>query len=344
MVNVLITGSQGFIGSYVCAELLNNGYNVIGVDNYSKYGKVVRSHDNHPSFSLIVGDVLDVLCINNIDRFKNTDYIISLAAMIGGISYFHKYAYDLLATNERISATTFDLAIKLFQGHKFNRIMSLSSSMVFESTSVYPTPETEITKCPPPLSTYGFQKLATEYFCRGAYEQYGLPYTIIRPFNCVGVGEKESLSKDVMCVGNTKMLMSHVLPDFVDRALRLSDFDEFPILGSGNQVRHYTNGKDLAFGIRLALESDKAINEDFNLSHSRPVSVKELANIVWSKTHTTTLKIKNLPAFEYDVQYRSPDVSKAKKILGFDAKIDIEESVDEVIAWMSMGEWYERNN
>lgn len=328
---ILITGSQGFIGSYLCSELLENGYEVIGIDNYSKYGRVSRPHDGHTNFKLIEGNLLDILSDCDIE---DVDYIVSLAAMIGGISYFHKYAYDLLATNERIMATVFDKAIHLFKNNKLKRIISLSSSMVFENTKVYPTPEEEVKLCPPPSSTYGFQKLATEYFCKGAYEQYGLPYTIVRPFNCVGVGEEESLADEFIYVGNIKMLMSHVLPDFVFKALSLGPYDEFPILGEGNQVRHYTNGKDLARGIRMAMESDAAINEDFNISHPRPTTVKELAEIVWKKIHGTPLKIQHCPAFEYDVQYRSPDIKKAEKILGFKAEIGLEQSVDEVISWM----------
>jgi nucleoside-diphosphate-sugar epimerase len=338
MERVLVTGSQGFIGSYLCDELLRCGYYVTGVDNYSKYGKVKRPHDKHPNFGLIEDDVLTVLNPKNGMAFFDVDYIICLAAMIGGISYFHKHAYDLLATNERITATTFDKAIDLFKNHKLKRIINLSSSMVFESTTLFPTPEEEVKRCPSPLSTYGFQKLATEYFCKGAYEQYGLPYTIIRPFNCVGVGEEEALSDDgLVVIGNVKMLMSHVLPDFVYKALHLGSNDEFPILGAGNQVRHYTNGKDLARGIRMAMESDLAINEDFNLSHPRPVSVEELAGIVWGKVHNTPVKIKSYPAYEYDVQYRSPDTTKAEQILNFKAEIDVEQSVDEVIAWMRGG-------
>lgn len=332
--NILITGSQGFIGSYLCAELLANNYKVVGIDNYSKYGKVIRTHDNHPNFKLIEGDVIEVFKKYS---FDDIDYIICLAAMIGGISYFHKFAYDLLATNERITASTFDKAIDLFKNKKLKRIINLSSSMVFESTTVFPTPESEITKCPPPLSTYGFQKLATEYFCKGAYEQYGLPYTIIRPFNCVGVGEEETISDNsTVYMGNIKMLMSHVLPDLVYKALYLNSNEEMPILGKGNQVRHYTNGRDLSRGIRLAMESDKAVNEDFNLSHSRAMTVIELAEIVWNKIHNTPLKIKSYPAYEYDVQYRSPDIYKAKQLLGFEAEIDVEQSVDEVIVWMKL--------
>jgi nucleoside-diphosphate-sugar epimerase len=156
----------------------------------------------------------------------------------------------------------------------------------------------------------------------------------VRPFNCVGVGEEESLADETVYMGNIKMLMSHVLPDFVYKALKLGPHDEFPILGEGNQVRHYTNGKDLARGIRLALESDKALNEDFNISHPRPISVIELAEMVWSRVHGTKLKIKSFPAYEYDVQYRSPDVTKAERLLGFKADISPEKSVEEVINWM----------
>ncbi len=329
---ILITGSQGFIGSYICAELLDHGYNIIGIDNYSKYGPVVRSHDTHSNFTLLLGDVIDVFKYDTKQKFYDVSYIINLAAMIGGISYFHKYAYDLLATNERITAATFDKALELFNMGVLERIINISSSMVFESTTIFPTPEEEVKKCPAPLSTYGFQKLSTEYFCKGAYEQYGLPYTILRPFNCVGVGEEESLTHETH--GNTKMLMSHVLPDLVHRTLNLKPTDKLSILGDGDQVRHYTNGKDLARGIRLAMESRAAINEDFNISHPDPVSVKELATIVWEKIHGTKLNFIHLDPYEYDVQYRSPDITKAEKLLNFKTEISVEQSIDEVIKWM----------
>ena len=84
----------------------------------------------------------------------------------------------------------------------------------------------------------------------------------------------------------------------------------------------------------MALESEKAINEDFNLSHPQPTSVKELAEMVWKKVHNTPLKLKYCDSFEYDVQYRSPDTSKAEKILGFKTEIDLDQSVEEVINWM----------
>jgi len=159
MKTVLVTGSQGFIGSYICNDLLERGYLVVGIDNFSKYGKVTRAHDTHENFTLIRADVTDLMSESMISRLDEYafDYIIAGAAMIGGISYFHKYAYDLMAENERIMASTFDFAIREHKLDSLKRIMVISSSMVFERTENYPTPESEIDNVPVPLSTYGFQ-------------------------------------------------------------------------------------------------------------------------------------------------------------------------------------------
>lgn len=333
MTKVLITGSQGFIGSYLCAEFLNKGYKVIGVDNFSKYGPITRPHDNHPNFHLLEMDVRDFNTEEVPPLFQDIEYIIAGAAMIGGITYFHKFAYDLLATNERILAQTFDLAIKLHAEYALKRILVLSSSMVFESTDVYPTPETEIKNCPPPLSTYGFQKLAAEYFCKGANEQYGLPYTIIRPFNCVGIGEEKSICEAEVKSGNIKLMMSHVLPDIINKILKGQN--PVRILGEGNQVRCYTNGTDIATGIRMAVENEAAINEDFNISTPTATTVLELAALVWSILRPNEeFRYTSDEPFQYDVQKRIPDTSKAKEVLGFEATVGLEESVLEVVSYM----------
>ena len=333
MPKILITGSQGFIGTYLCAEFLKQGYEVIGVDNFSKYGPVSRPHDNDPKFHLLEMDVLDFDLVTLNPLFKDLDYIIACAAMIGGISYFHKYAYDLLATNERILAQTFDLALRLHKEESLKRILVLSSSMVFESTELYPPPETEITKGPPPLSTYGFQKLAVEYFCKGAHEQYGLPYTIIRPFNCVGVGEEDSICEEEIMSGNIKLMMSHVLPDLINKILKGQD--PVRILGEGNQVRCYTNGVDIARGIRMAIENDAGLNEDFNISTPTATTVLELAKLIWSILKPgEEFRYESDEPYQYDVQRRIPDVTKAADLIGFEAEIGLEESVREVINYM----------
>jgi nucleoside-diphosphate-sugar epimerase len=333
VIKILITGSQGFIGSYLCAEFLEKGYNVVGVDNFSKYGPITRPHDHHPNFNLINMDIIDFDPDNIIPEIQDIEYIIAGAAMIGGITYFHKYAYDLLASNERILASTFDLAINLKQCYALKRIVLLSSSMVFENTEVYPTPESEIKTCAPPLSTYGFQKLAGEYFCKGAAEQYGLPFTIIRPFNCVGVGEENAIGEHEVKSGNIKLMMSHVLPDIINKIMMGQN--PLHILGSGKQIRCYTNGTDIARGIRMALESEKAVNNDFNISTSLATSVLELSQLVWNILNPDIeFSIVSDEALEYDVQKRIPNTTKAKELLGFEAIVSLEETVREVIEYM----------
>jgi nucleoside-diphosphate-sugar epimerase len=329
---ILLTGSQGFIGSYICQELLENGYKVVGIDNYSKYGRVSRPQDKNLNFKLYVSDVLSDEFLKIVSDEK-PDMIIAGAAMIGGISYFHKYAYDLLSTNERILAQTFDAAIKGYQEGWLKRIIVMSSSMVFEETTVYPTPETEIKNCPPPSSTYGFQKLASEYFAKGAFEQYGLPYSIVRPFNCVGIGEEDSISEHEVTSGNIKLMMSHVLPDLINKILKGQT--PLHVLGCGDQVRCYTNGSDLARGIRMVMESDKAINNDFNLSTSTATSVLELAEKIWGYLRPNEPFVHVCETgYEYDVQKRVPNTSKAKELLGFEAVISLDDSIQEVINYM----------
>ena len=332
---VLVTGGQGFLGSYICSDLLDNGYSVVSIDNFSKYGVVKRQHDSHRNFTLIQDDVINT---PNAPELKDQDFdfIIAGAAKIGGIRYFHKYTYDILATNERILASTFDFAINRWRDNRLKRILVISSSMVFESTNVYPTPESEIKLCPPPASTYGFQKLASEYFCKGAYDQYGLPYTIARPFNCIGVGENEAVEEELVSHGNIKMMMSHVVPDLIYKVFMVGRDGPLPILGDGQQVRHYTYGGDIARGIRLAMESEQAVNEDFNISSPVPTSVRELASMIWDKIWgPSRLSLKHLEPLSYDVQMRSPDTTKAKELLGFEYEVSLSEALDQVIEWVS---------
>src|SRR5881392_2205745 len=135
---VLVTGAAGFICGYLVAELLHAGHEVVGVDNFSKYGRVRRTFDDDPRYRLVEGDAKDARLLTELA--SGCDQIVAGAAMIGGISYFHEFAYDLLAENERICAASFDAAINAFRTGRLRKITVLSSSMVFESSSVFPTP------------------------------------------------------------------------------------------------------------------------------------------------------------------------------------------------------------
>jgi nucleoside-diphosphate-sugar epimerase len=332
MEQVLVSGSAGFIGGYVVAELLRRGYAVIGLDDFSKYGKVAKSYDDHPHYRLVEGDARDVGLMT--DLLAGCDHFIAGAAMIGGISYFHTYAYDLLATNERIIAASCDAAIAAHRDGRLRKVTYLSSSMVFESASEWPSYEGQQKEIPPPLSSYGFQKLAVEYFARAAWDQYQLPYTLLRPFNCVGIGESRALGDEQILSGNVRLAMSHVVPDLVQKVLKGQD--PLHILGSGDQVRHYTYGGDLAVGVVTAMEHPDARNQDFNLSTDHGATVRQLAEIIWRKVKGTgvPLRLVHDDPFEYDVQRRVPATDKAKRVLGFEASTTLETMLEEVIPWI----------
>ena len=332
MPRVLVTGSAGFIGGYLVEELLARGYSVVGVDNLSKYGEVRKSYDSHPRYTLVHGDVRDTELMTRL--LADCDHFVAGAAMIGGISYFHTYAYDLLATNERIIAASCDAAITAHRAGRLQKVTYMSSSMVFESASSWPSDEGQEREVPPPVSSYGFQKLAVEYFARAAYDQYRVPYTIVRPFNCVGIGEGRALGDQEIMSGNVKLAMSHVVPDLVQKVLKGQD--PLHILGDGSQVRHYTYGGDLARGIADALEHPDALNEDFNLSTAESTTVLQLAATIWEKIKGpgVPLRIVHDEPFAHDVQRRVPSTEKAKHILGFEATTTLEEMLDEVIPWI----------
>jgi UDP-glucose 4-epimerase len=330
---VLVTGSAGFIGGYLVEELLGRGHEVVGLDDHSKYGPVARGYDDNPRYRFVEGDAREVPLLTEL--LRDCDHFVAGAAMIGGISYFHTYAYDLLATNERIMAASCDAAIAAHRAGRLRKVTYMSSSMVFESTDRWPSREGDERLVPPPRSSYGFQKLAVEYYARAAWDQHRLPYTIVRPFNCVGVGEGRALGEAEVLSGNVKLAMSHVVPDLVQKVLKGQD--PLRILGTGEQVRHYTYGGDLARGIALAMESPAAHNEDFNLSTAESTTVLDLAALIWRKIKGPAVPFRYVSdePFAHDVAMRVPDVTKARDVLGFTAETTLDAMLDEVIPWIT---------
>src|SRR5579859_5479050 len=117
---ILVTGAAGFIGGYLVEELLQAGHEVVGLDNFSKYGPLSQVSSTNPKYRFVKGDAKDGELLH--DLVKDCDHLVAGAARIGGISYFHEFAYDLLAENERITAATFDAAIWAYQHARLKKI------------------------------------------------------------------------------------------------------------------------------------------------------------------------------------------------------------------------------
>jgi nucleoside-diphosphate-sugar epimerase len=329
---VLVTGSAGFIAGYVVQELLNLGYEVIGVDNCSKYGRVKKSYQNHPGYQFIEGDVKDDGLLT--DCAIVCDHFIACAARIGGITDFHKYGYDLLVDNERILTATFDAAIASHQRRRLQKITVVSSSLVDDSAAEFPTPQGLQRQRRPPSGVFRLPKLACALLCQGAWEQHQLPYTICRPFHCVGLGERWALSDMDIPSGNLNMAMSHVLPDLVQKVVKGQD--PLHLLGSQTHGRCYTYGGDVAKGVVACMEHSAAWNQDFDLAAPATTTEPQLAELIWQKVHGSQkpLRFVSDPAMVYDAQTSVPDTRKAKELLGFEASTTLDTVLEEVIAWV----------
>lgn len=322
--NVLVTGGAGFIGSRVAVKLVDLGANVRVVDNLSKG----ESSNLKDIIDKIEFQQLNLLKQENAETaMKNIDICFHFAAIIGGIGYFHKFPATSVRDNSILNLNLWDAAKE--EGRKkskasFNqgppKMICLSSSMVFERTEVFPTPEKEAEKSAPPLTGYGFSKLIAEYIARTYFEEFGVPYVIARPFNAYGPGE----------IPGDYIGYSHIIPDLVKKIL--SGQHPLEILGNGEQTRSYTYVDDLADAIIFIAE--KAENDDFNIGTGVETSVKGLAERIWKICGMKKeLKFKHLPSFQYDVQKRVPDISKITA-LGWKPKVDLDTGLETTVGWL----------
>ena len=320
---VLITGSQGFIGHYICDNLLKNNFEVIGVDNYQKYGFIKRHHDNHPNFKLYELN-LSEKSLDKILEIEKPDVIIANAAVIGGLEYINKFPYTLYTMNEKILLNTIEPTLEYYKNFGLKKFIYMSSSYVFQHVQKEQFEESDLQNCPFPDSPYAFQKLSGEIITKAACEQFGLPFTIIRPFNCIGLGEENFENTNFF----HQIKTSHVLTDFIFKILK----NEKPlnIWGTGKQTRTFTHCEDLANAIRLVIDSDKSLNEDFNVCGDQSISIIELAEYLWKLLRKDDFEYISQDVQKYDVQKREASNRKIKKLLNFEIKNNLFSSIEEI--------------
>ena len=313
-----VTGGAGFLGSHTVDQLIEQGVKTVVIDDFSA-GKMenIQPQMKRDEFELRKVDLKEFDSARR--ALQDLNVIVHLAAKIGGIGFFHKIPADIIADNDLINRNVFNASLSC----NIHRIIYFSSSMVFERATSFPTKEEDLTKIPPPKSAYGFQKLSGEYYCKAYQKQYGLEYTILRPFNAVGPRE----------FPEEETGHAHVIPDLVRKIVDLRQYP-LEILGSGDQVRAFTNVKDLAQGCYLAIFSEAATNEDFNLGNPNEITIKKLARKIWSIAgRKEPIKFKHLESFPEDVQRRIPCSDKARDLLGWEPRVPLEESLEEYISW-----------
>ncbi|MBV8147870.1 MAG: NAD(P)-dependent oxidoreductase [Candidatus Eremiobacteraeota bacterium] len=313
---MLCLGGAGFLGSYVVRELLGAGYEVTVIDNFSKYGYLEHDFYGHQNLKLVVKDVRTMYPL----EFKGFDVIICLAALIGGIKYFHSIPYRIARDNSEILTHAIDGTLGANPEALF---VYFSSSMVYERMR-RPVTEEDALQQPVPITNYGMQKLFGEFVTRGAHAEFGLNYLIVRPFNAVGSGELPDMKAD----GSVDFGMSHVIPDFVYKAIvRQTPFE---IFGDGEQVRTFTHAQDVANAVICLLQAGLR-NDDFNVCGRSTEKISELASKVWARVNDGTPfpEVQSLPAPPSDVRFRIGVSDKLSKSVGWYSRFDIDYIIDD---------------
>jgi nucleoside-diphosphate-sugar epimerase len=247
--------------------------------------------------------------------------VIHLAAIVGGIANFHKLPFTLFEVNNALTGALTHAAVD----HDVERFLYVSSSMVFERATEFPTTEAHLEHCPAPRSAYGFSKLAGEVYTRAAHDQHGLRYTICRPFNAYGPGELPDPDEPGI---------AHAVPDLIHKAL--TGRRPLKIFGSGEQTRTITHVDDIADGIVTAMAAPAGENEDFNISASQELTVAELARIIWEAcgNDPEEFELGHLPSFPVDVERRWPSVEKARRLLRWEARVELRDGIAETVEWL----------
>jgi UDP-glucose 4-epimerase len=313
MSRVLVTGGAGTIGAAVVRRLLRDpDFEVRVSDQRDAPGWMREGCEVHRGDLRVLAEARKAM--------TGCTHVIHLAAIVGGIANFHKLPHTLTEVNNGLYNAVFRAALDA----AVERFVYVSSSMVFERAEQYPTREDYIDDCPVPLSAYGFSKLTGEVYCRAAHDEHGLPYTICRPFNAYGPGEMPEDEPGI----------AHAVPDLIRKSL--AQMRPLPIFGSGEQTRTLTHVTDIADGIVTAMAHPAGLNEDFNISAEREMTVAEIARVCWEAAGNdpADFELEHLPSFKVDVVRRWPSVEKAERLLGWKARIGVEEGVAQTAAWL----------
>jgi nucleoside-diphosphate-sugar epimerase len=306
---VLITGGAGFIGTALCGRLLPEN-RVRVFDNLKRNALAGSGWADHENLQLLVGDVRETDALDRAAR--GADYLIHMAAIAG----VDTVRIDPVATMEISLEGTLNALRAARKAGTVKRFIDFSTSEVF-GTYAFRVQEADVTSLGAVGEarwTYAVSKLATEHLAHNYFKQFGLPTCSIRPFNIYGPGQ----------VGEG------AIHAFVTRAIR----DEpLVVHNDGDQIRSWCFIDDIVEGILLAMEREQAVGQAFNIGNPRStVTVYHLAQLVIRLANSDSViefVRRDLP----DVELRVPNVRKAEQLLGFKARMDLEEGIKRTIDW-----------
>ncbi len=311
---VLVTGSEGSLMQWVIPKLIQDGHEVTGVDNFFRYGKSERERN----YELVEGDLCDERLVK--DLLKDKDIVIQAAARIFGVKGFHKYPADILNRDVLLHQHIMWQA----REQSIQKIVYISSSMVYERCETVPSREEDVDEQRIPYTDYGLSKLVGERLCRAFKQQYGIEYTIWRPFNIITPLEEAEDEQGV----------AHVFADFI-RYLLIEKRNPLPILGDGEQVRCFTWIDDVASAIAAHLQDTRTNGEAFNLGNPQPLKMRELAQKIFDLGQERgfnipgkELEFQHIPIYKDDVRVRVPSIDKARTLLGWQPAVTVDEALE----------------
>ncbi len=306
---IFITGGAGFIGSSIAERLVDNN-KIIIFDNFLRDSLKYKNIANHKNITIIEGDVLDAVHLNR--SVIGSNIIIHLAS-IAGVDNVLKNPTETMRICLLGSCNIFESAKRL---KNLERIIDLSTSEVFGNYA-YKSEEDHTTSMGivgEARWAYAVSKLAAEHLLHGYHKEFGLPGVSIRPFNVYGpcqTGES-------------------AIHTFIKRALKN---ETIQIHGDGEQIRSWCYIDDFVDGVLLSIENEKSIGNVYNIGNPKgTVTILHLAKLIIDICKSDS-EIEFIPKNYTDVELRIPSIEKARKELGFNPKIGLEEGICKTIEW-----------
>lgn len=319
--DVLVTGSEGSLMQWTVKHLLDDGHDIVGVDNHARYDEYGHTRVVDPErYEFIKADLTDLGTVESLTT--DVDLVINAAALIYGVKGFHEYPADILSNDVTVHRNILEAA----KANNVEGVAYISSSMVYEQDAP-PHHEDNVWSSTIPSTDYGLSKVVGERLSRAFSEQYGIDYTIWRPFNIITPYEKSEQESGI----------SHVFADFL-RKILIEKQNPMEIFGSGEQVRCFTWIDDVAEAIAEQSTVDAPRNEAYNLANPEPITMKELARKIFAKGKARgmisgdELQFDHVEIYDDDVKERVPSVEKARTDFGWDPEVKLNDALDRCIS------------